>query len=162
MMPCVFARSDKFYIDFHPAFVQRHNGCRHTLSDSCYGVVLSVCKYLLVPLVYIAHGIAAVPYSEIYVNATAAVFLCYPAMFCASEFFMMPKGGLSVILSLHMQTHFCGSEYVYAPFAIVNILSCGTADRRAENGYIRRCKLRSANFRKTVLCVTRMRAYGGV
>ena len=62
------------------------------------GVVLSVCKYLLVPLDYIAHGIAAVPYSEIYVNATAAVFLCYPAMFCASEFFMISKGRLSVIL----------------------------------------------------------------
>lgn len=62
------------------------------------GAVLVVCKYLLVPLDYIAQGIAAVPYSEIYVNATAAVFLCYPAMFCASEFFMMPKGKLSVAL----------------------------------------------------------------
>lgn len=72
------------------------------------GVVLKPCMYLLMPIDFIARGIAAVPYSSLTVYATAAVFLCYPAMFFASEFFMMKKGKLSVILySLAVCIAFC-------------------------------------------------------
>ncbi|MCH5163009.1 MAG: ComEC/Rec2 family competence protein [Clostridiales bacterium] len=63
------------------------------------GAVLVVPKYLLVPIDYIAQGIAAVPYSTFYVNTTAAAFLCYPVMFVASEYFMMNRGKLAVILA---------------------------------------------------------------
>lgn len=63
------------------------------------GVVLKAIEYLLMPIDYIATGIAAIPYSVIYVSATGAVFLCYPVMFFASGFFMMPRGKIAVVLA---------------------------------------------------------------
>lgn len=61
------------------------------------GAVLLVPKYMLMPIDYIAQGIAAVPFANITVYASAAVFLCYLVMFFASGFFMMPKGKLAVV-----------------------------------------------------------------
>lgn len=62
------------------------------------GVVLSAAKYLMMPLDTVARGVASLQYSEITMYATNAVFLCYPVMFVASEFFMMNKGKLSVVI----------------------------------------------------------------
>ncbi len=61
---------------------------------------LIVPKYLLMPVDYIAQGIAAVPYSSFNINTTAAAFLCYPVMFFASGYFMMPKKGkIAVVIA---------------------------------------------------------------
>lgn len=62
------------------------------------GGILHASKYLLVALDYAAQGIAAVPFTIITVKTSAAVFLCYPVMFCASGYFMMNKGKTAVIL----------------------------------------------------------------
>lgn len=62
------------------------------------GGILHASKYLLVALDYAAQGIAAVPFTVITVKTSAAVFLCYPIMFCASGYFMMNKGKTAVIL----------------------------------------------------------------
>ncbi len=72
------------------------------------GVVLYAAKYLMIPLDYAAMGVASLPYAEITVDATAAAFLCYPVMFVASEFFMMNKGKVSVIImSVFAYIAFC-------------------------------------------------------
>ncbi len=55
------------------------------------GPVLVVCKYLLMPLDYIAYGIARLPYTIIQLSSTWAVFLCYPLMFMAGEHVMLKK-----------------------------------------------------------------------
>lgn len=61
---------------------------------------LIVPKYLLMPVDYIAQGIAAVPYSSFNINTSAAAFLCYPVMFFASGYFMMPKKGkIAVVIA---------------------------------------------------------------
>ncbi|MCM1367416.1 MAG: competence protein ComEC family protein [Roseburia sp.] len=60
------------------------------------GAALKLCEYLLKPPDYIAYGVAHIPFANVKVYCTAAVFLCYPVMFCASEFFMMPKGKSAV------------------------------------------------------------------
>ena len=62
------------------------------------GSVLLLCKYLLVPLDMVAYGISFVPYASITIYSTAAIFLCYPIMFCASEFFMVCKGKPIIVL----------------------------------------------------------------
>lgn len=61
--------------------------------------VLLLPKYLLMPIDYITRGIAAIPYASFTVYTTAAVFLCYPAMFVASGFFMMDRGKSAVVLA---------------------------------------------------------------
>lgn len=72
------------------------------------GAVLKACEYLLIPLDYMAKGVGTIPFSSITVYSTAAVFLCYPVMFCASEFFMMKRGKLAVVLaSVVVCTSFC-------------------------------------------------------
>lgn len=63
------------------------------------GALLRVPEYLLMPIDYITQGIAAVPYSTFTVYTTAAVFLCYPAMFVASGFFMIDRGRAAVALA---------------------------------------------------------------
>ncbi len=63
------------------------------------GAALIVPKYLLMPIDYISRGIAAVPYSTFTVYSTAAAFLCYPVMFCASGFFMSDRAKLPVVLA---------------------------------------------------------------
>ncbi len=63
------------------------------------GVTLKACEWLLIPLDAIAEGISAIPFSTVTVYSTAAVFLCYPVMFFASGFFMMPRGKIAVILA---------------------------------------------------------------
>lgn len=55
------------------------------------GPVLVACKYLLIPLDYIAYGIAHLPYTIIYLGSTWAVFLCYPLMFMAGDHVMLGK-----------------------------------------------------------------------
>ncbi|MCH5165770.1 MAG: ComEC/Rec2 family competence protein [Clostridiales bacterium] len=62
------------------------------------GVILSLCKYLMMPLDYIAYGIASVPHSLVSLKQSAVAFLCFPIMFCASDFFMMRKGKTAVVL----------------------------------------------------------------
>lgn len=64
-----------------------------------FGAVLLVPKYMLVPIDYIAQGISAVPFANITVYATAAVFLSYPVMFFAGGLYMMPKGKIAVVLA---------------------------------------------------------------
>lgn len=55
------------------------------------GQVLIVCKYLLMPLDYVAYGIAQIPYVTIALKSAWAVFLCYPVMFIAGEHAMFDK-----------------------------------------------------------------------
>lgn len=62
------------------------------------GSVLYLCKYLLMPLDTIANAISFVPYSEITVYSTSAIFMCYAVMFVASQYFMMHKGKTAVAL----------------------------------------------------------------
>lgn len=62
------------------------------------GVVLSLSEYLMMPLDHIAYVVAAIPFSTFAIKSSAAVFLCYPIMFCASNFFMLKKGKTAVIL----------------------------------------------------------------
>lgn len=76
------------------------------------GAALKVCEYLLMPPDYIAYGISRVPFSNFTVYCTAAVFLCYPVMFCASEFFMMHKGKAAVALY---------SAAVFAAFCCIHV-----------------------------------------
>lgn len=62
------------------------------------GGALTVGKYMLIPLDAIAQGMAFSPLVSITLFSTAAVFLSYPIMFCASEFFMIPKGKPAILL----------------------------------------------------------------
>lgn len=55
------------------------------------GSVLVVSKYLLIPLDYVAYGIAHVPYTIIGLKSVWAVFLCYPVMFVAGEHVILDK-----------------------------------------------------------------------
>lgn len=61
------------------------------------GAVLRACEYLLVPLDGIAYGVSRIPYSVFAARCSSAVFLCYPVMFFASDFFMIKKGRPSVV-----------------------------------------------------------------
>ncbi len=63
------------------------------------GAVLALPKYLLMPLDYAAIGISEVPFSSFDIGTVPAAFLCYPVMFCASEFFMMPRGKTAVAIA---------------------------------------------------------------
>ncbi len=71
--------------------------CMTVVAAMGLGGALAACKYMLIPLDMIAQGMAFSPLVSLTVFSTAAVFLSYPIMFCASEFFMMPKGKLAVI-----------------------------------------------------------------
>lgn len=62
------------------------------------GPVLVACKYLLMPLDYIAYGIAHLPYTIISLSSTWAVFFCYPLMFMAGEHVMLKKSKTAVSL----------------------------------------------------------------
>lgn len=62
------------------------------------GGALVVGKYMLMPLDAIAQGMAFSPLVDLTVYSTAAIFLSYPIMFCASEFFMMRKGKIAVVM----------------------------------------------------------------
>ncbi|MDE6200528.1 MAG: ComEC/Rec2 family competence protein [Clostridiales bacterium] len=55
------------------------------------GSVLVACKYMLMPLDYVAYGIAHVPYTIISLKSDWLVFLCYPVMFVAGEHVMLDK-----------------------------------------------------------------------
>lgn len=55
------------------------------------GAAVGWCKYLLMPIDYIAQGVSAIPHSTVFASPSCAVFLCYPIMFCMSDFFMLPK-----------------------------------------------------------------------
>lgn len=57
----------------------------------CYEV-LAVCKYALMPLDYIVTGIARVNVTVIGLKCSSAVFMCYPLLFCASEYVMIKRG----------------------------------------------------------------------
>lgn len=59
--------------------------------------VLKVSEYLFIPLDYCVTGLSNIPFSEITVYSSAAIFLCYPAMFIMSGFFMADRGKISVI-----------------------------------------------------------------
>lgn len=61
------------------------------------GGAVGWCKYLLMPIDYIAQGVAAVPIG-ISSHPSCAVFLCYPIMFCMSDYFMLPKSKLPLVL----------------------------------------------------------------
>lgn len=61
------------------------------------GVVLKLPMYLLMPIDLIANGVSAIPFSSLKLYSTAAIFLCYPVMFFAGEFFMIAKGKLAVV-----------------------------------------------------------------
>ncbi len=86
-------------------------------------VILKLNEYLMMPIDYITQGIGSIPNAEITFYTTCAAFLCYPVMFFASRYFMMPKGKLSVILaSIAACSLFCtigvGSEYPNSYIAV--------------------------------------------
>ncbi len=62
------------------------------------GKALVVCKYLFQALDYMTTGLANIPYSVMALKASVAVFVAYPIMFCASEFFMIKRGKTAVVL----------------------------------------------------------------
>lgn len=62
------------------------------------GPVLTVCKYLLMPLDYAAYGLAHLPYAVIMLKSAGAVFFCYPVMFMAGEHVMLKKSKTAVSL----------------------------------------------------------------
>lgn len=86
------------------------------------GAILKASEYLLLPLDYIAYGISHVPYSNITVYCTAAVFLCYPVMFSASEYFMIPKCKAAIAMySAAAYIAFCGINIPALNNAIVAV-----------------------------------------
>ncbi|MDE5592992.1 MAG: competence protein ComEC family protein [Clostridiales bacterium] len=60
------------------------------------GSVLVASKYLLMPLDYIAHAIAHLPYTVISLKSSSALFLCYPLTFIAGEHVMLGKSKTAV------------------------------------------------------------------
>lgn len=60
------------------------------------GVVLSLSKYLLMPLDYVAYGFSKIPYIVIELQTVWTVFLCYPVMFTAGEHVMLGKSKTAV------------------------------------------------------------------
>lgn len=60
------------------------------------GSVLSVSKYLLMPLDYVAYAIAHLPHTIIGLKSSSALFLCYPIMFIAGEHVMLGKSKTAV------------------------------------------------------------------
>ncbi len=63
-----------------------------------FGAAVGWCKYLLMPIDYITQAVSAIPHFSITVKASCAVFLCYPIMFCMSDFFMMPKSKTVLVI----------------------------------------------------------------
>ncbi len=64
---------------------------------SC-GILLKICEYLMLPLDYIAYGIASLPFAQFGITAGGAVFLCYPIMFCAGGYLMSERKKTAIIL----------------------------------------------------------------
>ena len=62
------------------------------------GAVLYAGKYMLAAMDYAVQGIAAVPYVTFAIRTSAAVFACYPVMFCASGYFIMDKGKTAAVV----------------------------------------------------------------
>lgn len=56
-----------------------------------FGAILILSKYMLVPIDYLVRGIYTIPFAQVNVFTSVAVYLCYPIMFFMSGFFMMPK-----------------------------------------------------------------------
>lgn len=76
------------------------------------GCVLLLPKWMLMPIDYVASIISTWSITTIVVYATSAVFLCYPIMFCASEFFIMPRGkGYVVLAAIVACSTFCSLSY---------------------------------------------------
>ena len=55
------------------------------------GQALVVCKYLIIPLDYVAYGISLIPYASFGIKSGAAVYLSYPIMFCASDYLIVKR-----------------------------------------------------------------------
>lgn len=62
------------------------------------GKLLLASKYLFIGLDYMVYGLSLVPFASAAVKTGATVFLCYPVMFCASDFFMIKRGKSVVVL----------------------------------------------------------------
>ena len=60
------------------------------------GQLLSASKWMFTALDYMVYGIAQIPFAAVSLKTGAGVFLCYPIMFFASDFFM-PKRGKPII-----------------------------------------------------------------
>ncbi len=62
------------------------------------GAAVGWCKYLLMPIDYMAQYVSTIPHASLAIQPTCAVFLCYPIMFCMSGFYMMPKSKTILVI----------------------------------------------------------------